>query len=179
MKVSQRLVTASRIMGWLSVAGAVLGPVIVTLCFLFPHSTRVLDIHFNHLGADLIEAVPIEFRVPALLCALLPTGIASFALVALARLFRCYASGEVFSGRALAALSQVTSALFWYVLAGFVMQAPISLLLTYYRGHGHRAISLGFGSDDVEVLFIAGVTFVIARVMAEARRIADENEGFV
>lgn len=179
MKVSDNLVKISRVMAWLSIAGAVIGPIIVILCFLFPTATRVLDVHFSHLGADLVAAVPIEFRVVAMLCALIPAGIASWGLVALARLFRCYAAGEVFSGKALAALSQVTAALFWNVLAAFVMQAPISILLTWYRGGHHREISLGFGSDDVEMLFLAGVTFVIARVMAEARRIADENESFV
>jgi hypothetical protein len=179
MKVSDNLVKISRVMAWLSIAGAAIGPVVVIVCFLFPMTTKVLDIHFNHLGADLIAAVPIEYRLMAMLCALIPAGIASWGLIALAGLFRCYAAGDVFSGKALAALSQVTAALFWYVLAGFVMQAPISVLLTWYLGGHHRELSLAFGSDDVETLFLAGVTFVIARVMAEARRIADENEGFV
>ncbi|MGH6871679.1 MAG: DUF2975 domain-containing protein [Rhizomicrobium sp.] len=179
MKVSNGLVRASRIMAWLSIAGAVIGPVVVTLCFLFPDATRVLDIHFGHLGAELTDAVPIEYRAMAMLCALVPAAVGSWGLIALARLFRCYVVGEVFSGRALHALSQVTAALFWNVLAAFVMQAPISILLTWYLGHGHRQVSLSLGSDDAQVLFVAGVTFVIARVMAEARRIADENEGFV
>jgi hypothetical protein len=179
MKVSNNLVKISRVMAWLSMAGAVIAPTVVILCFLFPTATKVLDIHFNHLGAELIAAVPIEYRLMAMLCALIPTCVASWGLIALARLFRCYENGEVFTAKPLAALSQVTAALFWYVLAGFVTQAPISILLTWYLGHGHRELSLGFGSDDVEMLFLAGVTFVIARVMAEARRIADENEGFV
>jgi hypothetical protein len=79
----------------------------------------------------------------------------------------------------LRALSSVTTALFWNVVAAFVVQAPITYLISMHNPPGHRFISLGFGSDDVEMLFLAGVTFVIARVMAEARRVAEENAGFV
>ncbi len=65
------------------------------------------------------------------------------------------------------------------MIANFVVQAPISLALTWSLGHGHRAISLGFGSGDVSTLFMAGVVLVIARVMTEALRVADENAAFV
>ncbi|HEY2070930.1 MAG TPA: DUF2975 domain-containing protein [Rhizomicrobium sp.] len=179
MTVSPQLVRASKIMACLSLVGAVIAPAVVIGCFLFPSGTRALDIHFGHLGAELVDSVPLQYRLAALVFALIPTGIASWGLVVLARLFRCYARGEVFTAVPLKALSQVTAALFWNVLAAFLTQAPISLLLTYYLGHGHREISLSLGSDDVQVLFVAGVTYVIARVMGEARRLADENEGFV
>jgi Na+-driven multidrug efflux pump len=179
MIISPQLARASRIMAWLSVLGAALGPAVVVACFLFPGATRALDIHFGHLGAELSDAVPLTDRIFAMLCALVPTAIASWGLIALARLFRCFVAGQVFSAGALRALSHVTMALFWNVLAAFVMQAPISFFLTYHLGHGHREISLALGSDDVEMLFLAGATYVIARVMAEARRLAEENEGFV
>jgi hypothetical protein len=65
------------------------------------------------------------------------------------------------------------------VIAGIIMQGAISLALTWSLGQGHRAISIGFGSNDIAGLFMAGVVFVIARVMAEARRVAEENAGFV
>jgi Na+-driven multidrug efflux pump len=179
MTISPQLVRASRLMAWLSTLGAVLGPAVVVGCFLFPAATRALDIHFGHLGAELNDAVPLTDRIFAMLCALVPTAIASWGLIALAGLFRCFVAGQVFSAGALRALSHVTMALFWNVLAAFVMQAPISFFLSYHLGHGHRAVSLTLGSDDVQVLFVAGVAYVLARVMAEARRIADENEGFV
>jgi hypothetical protein len=59
------------------------------------------------------------------------------------------------------------------------MQAPLTYLISMHNPPGHRFMSIGFGSDDVDMLFLAGVTFVIARVMAEARRVAEENAGFV
>jgi hypothetical protein len=179
MTISPQLIRASRIMGWLSMAGAILGPAVTILCFLFPYSTQVLNIDFSHVGAALNASVPLGDRIGALIAMLVPSLIATWGLVSLARLFQAFAQGEVFSLPALRALSNVTTALFWNVVAAFIAQAPVSYFLTMHNPPGHRAISLGFGSDDVEVLFLAGVTFVIARVMAEARRVAEENAGFV
>jgi hypothetical protein len=177
MSASHALVRTSRAMKWLSLAGAILVPLSAVLVFLFPERTQFLDINYNHLGASLIGALPLPDRLLALAFELVPAAFAVWGLVALAQLFRSFAVGEVFSQRALRALNTVTMALLLNVVAAFLMQAPISYFLS--RHTAHREISLGFGSDDVEVLFLAGASFVIARVMAEARRIASENEGFV
>jgi hypothetical protein len=177
MPVSHALIRASRAMGWLSLVGAVLVPLLAILVFLFPERTEFLDMNYNHLGASLTGAIPIGDRLFALSAALIPAAIAAWGLAALVRLFRSFAMGEVFSQRALHSLSKVTMALFLNVVAAILVQAPISYLLS--RHTAHREVSLGFGSDDVEVLFLAGASFVIARAIAEAQRIARENESFV
>ena len=166
-------------MAWLSLTGAVLQPAVTALCFIWPASTIGLDIHFSHVDAATMLGVPLSERLLAMVFALMPALIATWGLVSLARLFQAFVRGEIFSLPALRALSNVTTALFWNVIAGLLVQVPITYLLTMHNPPGHRAISLGFGSDDIEMLFLAGVTFVIARVMAEARRVAEENAGFV
>jgi len=179
MTVSPQLLRASRIMAWLSTAGFLIVPAIVTYIFLDPGHSKWLMFDINHLGAELNDAVPLPFRLAALACALAAVGFTMWALWSLRQLFLKYAAGEVFSQEALRYLSNVAVALFAGVIVDFVMQAPISFLLTWSLGHGHREISLSFGSGDVATLFMAGVVLVIARVMAEARRMADENAGFV
>jgi hypothetical protein len=179
MNVSKKLVSASRIMAWLSMAAVAIIPLVTAAIFLFPDATAIMDVRFSHLGAPLTSAVPLANRVGALLCEIVPVAIAVWGLLALTRLFRLFAKGEVFSAAALKALSQVAAALFWNVLASFIAQAPISYFLTAANPPGQGNISLSLGSDDVEVLFLAGVALVIARVMAEARHMADENASFV
>jgi hypothetical protein len=76
-------------------------------------------------------------------------------------------------------MKNIAIAIFAGVIVNFAMHAPISLALTWYLGHGHREISLDFGSGDVTSLFTAGVVLVISRVMAEAQRAADENTKFI
>jgi len=65
------------------------------------------------------------------------------------------------------------------VIAAFVMEAPITWFLTRDYPPRHAELQLTIQSSDVQLLFLAAVAFVISRVMAEARRLADENAGFV
>ena len=179
MPVSPRLLSLSRVMAWLSLAGFLLLPLITAYGFLSPEKSKWLMLDFDHLGAALNGDVPLNFRLLALLCEFFSVGFSMWALWSLRRLFLIYAHGEVFSSGAFRALNNVAVALFGGVIASFVMQGPISFLLSYPLGPGHRYISLGFGSADLSSLFVAGVVLVIARVMAEARRVAEENAGFV
>ena len=98
----------------------------------------------------------------------------------LRQLFANYAKGQVFSAEPLRHLNNVANALFLGVLADFVMQAPISYLLTWYLGPGHRA-DLARASDRTmrRGCSSPASVLVIARVMGEARRVADENAAFV
>jgi hypothetical protein len=169
----------STLMAWLSTIGFVLLPLVLAYIFVDPDRSRWLMFEYRHGGGWLSAAVPLDLRLLALACAMVPTAFSMWALWSLRRLFLLYAKGSVFSSDALAALNHVAVALFASVIAEFVMQAPISLVLTWANGPHHREISLGFGSNDVATLFMAGVVLVIARVMGEAQRVADENAKFV
>lgn len=177
MAVSKGLVRASRIMAWLSMAGAALGPALVVVGFLFPDLTQALGMKLSYGEAHVIDTIVLRDRLVALPFALIPALIATWGLLALARLFRGFTQGDVFSATSLRALNQVTTALFWNVLSAFALELPVSYFLSAHNGH--HDISLTLGSGDVQLLFLAGVAFVIARVMAEARRVADENASFV
>jgi Protein of unknown function (DUF2975) len=177
--VPTNLAPLSRLMAWLSTAGAVVLPVCVIAAFVFPGSTRALIFDVDHLGGMIGPQVPLVFRLGAMAFALVPTAFSVWALWSLRLLFRKYAEGEVFSRDALRHLNNVAVALFASVIVGFATQAPITFALTWSLGAGHREISLGFGSDDVATLFMAGVVLAIARVMVAAQRLADENAKFV
>ena len=169
----------SKTMAWLSTLGFFLLPACVIYTFLAPDQSNWLMFNYDHKGAALTSSVPILFRALAMVCALASTVFSMWALWALRRLFLLYARGSVFSYDALSALNHVAIALFASVIAAFGMQAPISVALTWSLGPHHREMSLSFGSNDVATLFMAGVVLVIARVMAEAQRVADENAKFV
>lgn len=179
MTIPTRLARASRIMAWLSSAGAILYPVAIALCFFFPDQTVGLGLEIDHLGVPLRGAIPASDRILALFVELVPVGLVTWALVSLARLFRWFSEGEVFSMASLKALGRVTQALFFSVVAACILEAPVSYLLTRAGAAGHREITFSFGSGDIEILFLAGTALVIARAMSEARRIALENESFV
>jgi hypothetical protein len=177
--VPDNLAGLSRIMAGLSGAGLIVYPLMVAATFLFPGGATDWMMFQDHLGPMLNANVPLSFRLGALACEAAPTAFVLWALWSLRQLLLRYAAGDVFSNETLRLLHHVAVAIFAQVIVAFVAQGPVTFLLTYPLGHGHRSISLSFGSDDVFSLFMAGVVLVIARVMAVARRMSDENESFV
>ncbi|HXC57582.1 MAG TPA: DUF2975 domain-containing protein [Rhizomicrobium sp.] len=173
------LARLSRLMAWLATIGLILWPASDIFVYLHPAWAEGLNFDADHLGTVLNDGVPILYRLAALAFSLGAEFFTVWALWSLRALFLLYAEGEVFSPQALKLLNNIAVALFAGVIVGFVVHAPITLLLTWPLGHGHQAISLNFGSDDVITLFSAGVGLVAARVMVEARRLADENAKFV
>jgi hypothetical protein len=178
-KAASNVAWLSRAMAVLTTIGLVLAPAVLIVVFLFPERAAVFDINVDNLGADLNTATPLVWRLAALVCSLIAEGFTLWALWSLRSMLLLYAKGEVFSQRTFTLMNNIAVALFAGVLVGFVMRAPITLLMSWPLGAGHRHISLSFGSGDVITLFEAGVVLVIARVMREAGRLADENAKFV
>jgi hypothetical protein len=178
--VSPKLTRLSRIMAWLSLAGAVIYPLLDAGTFLTPDTLNAVGVfEAHHLGHLVSSTIPFGDRLAAFAVDLIPTLLVSWALIELYRLFLSYARGAVFTEAALRSLSRIAALVFVQVLVAFVAEAPISYLLSLGNPPGHREISLTLTSHDISYLFMAGVVLVIARVMAEARRVADENAGFV
>jgi hypothetical protein len=171
------LVWLSQLMAWLATIGMVLSPLIDAALYVWPGARDGMNFDVDHLGGLLSDAVPLPYRLGALVFSLAAEALIVWALWSLRGLFLRYARGEVFTPPALRLLNDVAVALFASVVVAFAMHAPISLILSL--GIGKPQISLDFGSADVVTLFTAGVVLVIARVMVEAGRIAEENAKFV
>ena len=178
-EAASNLAWLSRAMAMLTTIGMIVSPAVLIAVFLFPEQGTFLVLNVDDLGGELTSATPLAWRLGALVCALVAEGFTLWALWSLRGMLLLYAKGEVFSRRALALMNNIAVALFAGVVVGFVMRAPITALLSWPLGHGHRHVSLSFGSNDVITLFEAGVILVIARVMREAGRLADENAKFI
>jgi hypothetical protein len=169
----------SRFMAGLTTIGLLIYPAGDIAIYLRPQVTQWLMLDADHMGRFLNDGVPLVYRLCALAFSLAGVSFTVWALWSLRRLFLHYSRGDVFSADALRLMENIAIAIFAGVIVSFAGHAPISLALTWYLGHGHREISLNFGSNDIASLFTAGVVLVISRVMAEAQRAADENAKFV
>ncbi|HEY4944127.1 MAG TPA: DUF2975 domain-containing protein [Rhizomicrobium sp.] len=176
-KSASNLARLSRAMAWLATIGVVLTPLGDAVVYLWPGTRSGLNLNADHMDGLLSEAVPLPYRLGALVFSLAAVTLTVWALWSLRGLFLHYARGAVFTPTALRLLNNVAVALFASVVATFAMHAPISLILSL--GIHKPQISLDFGSGDLATLFTAGVVLVIARVMNEAGRIAEENAKFV
>lgn len=178
--VSPKLARASRIMAWLALAGAAVYIALDIGTFLIPDTLNAFGaFQAHHLGMRILSTIPLALRADALALDLVPIALLAWALIELHRLFLAYAGGDVFTEESLGRLSRIAALLFVQAAVAFVMEAPISYVLSLAHPPGHRVVTLTLSSYDVSFLFTAGVVLVIARVMAEARRVAVENAEFV
>jgi len=183
MQVSRKLRTASSVMAWLSLLGAGVLFIAVPLAYLAPVNFLdaggiKLGIHASFAsGLEITTAIPFFYRLAALAVAMLPTGLTLWALLVLFRLFRAYAAGQVFDDAALNWLKRLAGLLFLIVLTSKAGEAATTYIVSLSQSR--RWFGVSFTTDDLTWLFVAGVAVVIARVMAEAHKLARENETFI
>jgi len=118
-------------------------------------------------------------RLRCFAVSLLPLSLWLAALWQLWQLFGRYRLGEVFSLRAVSHVRRFAWSLLALALVDPLSRALMTVAITLDNPVGKRQLALWLGSSDYQLLLCAAVFVTIARVMAEALRVADENRGFV
>jgi hypothetical protein len=167
----------ARLARWLVLAGGALFTLNAVGMWLFPG--YALHIVQSQTQAGVIGPLTLRTRVMLALWDLPSLAVILMALLRLWQLFGEYLQGRVFSARALASLRGFAR---WVLAAAFlspVYRAVLSVLVTLQNGPGKRELTINLSSDDYLMLLIGVVLLAISSVMAEAARIAEDNEGFV
>jgi len=117
--------------------------------------------------ADHPRLLIIEMALESVICLI--------GLYRLTKLLRLFEGGEFFSVRAVRHLRAFALSLLLITLAGCFMP-PLELLAGRLLGIGHvSAIALDIDSNDVWTAMISAVFFVIALIMGEAGKLAEDN----
>lgn len=118
-------------------------------------------------------------RWASILLALPALLVLGYALLRLDRMLRACARGQMF---ALATVAHMKSFI-GCVLASLALTIVEPMLRTLVWRHGFgrndQRFNVGVSSEDLTLLLICALFFVVASLMHEARRIAEDNEGFV
>ncbi len=127
------------------------------------------------------HAIVVDDRARTLgaLVSLLPVSVGLYALWQLWRLFAEYGAGRALGRAALARLKRFAWTLLALALLAPLVRAAMSVVLTMGNPPGQRQLVIGLSWDDYLAVLLAVVLIAIATVMAEAVRVAEENEGFV
>ncbi|HSI47031.1 MAG TPA: DUF2975 domain-containing protein [Ideonella sp.] len=108
-----------------------------------------------------------------------PMSLAWAVLWQLWALFGHYRLGAVFAAPAVRHLRRLGWLMLAYALSQPLAGAAMTVAVSLDNPVGTRQVQLSFGSDDYAGLLMALVFMAIAKVMAEAARVAAENEQFV
>jgi hypothetical protein len=105
--------------------------------------------------------------------------LAGIVLWQLWRLFGRYRQGDVFGPQALRHMRGLGWSMVGLALAQPLLRALMSVAISWGNPPGKRMLQLTVGSNDYALLLLALVLVALGRVMAEAARVAEENEGFI
>jgi hypothetical protein len=122
---------------------------------------------------------PIWLRLSAWAVTMIGAAPLLFGLDRLRRLFALYREGRVFVPAAARRLHAFAAAVIAMAVVQPIAGAALSVLLTIDNPPGQRQFSIAFGSGELQTLFVGVLFLVIATIMREAIRIADENAQFV
>lgn len=95
------------------------------------------------------------------------------------RCFRLFAAGHVFTAEAVRGLSRFAAWALASALTSIVAGAAISVALTLNNPAGMRHLAIGIGSDQVFMVFFAGMVWLLASVIGQGQALAEENASFV
>lgn len=138
--------------------------------------SEMAGMNLQHLAQG---GLTLAARVRMAAVTLLPVGLGLALLWQLWSLFGEYLRGNVFGARALACLRRFAALLFALSLAQPLSQALMSVAVSWDNPPGQRQLVVMLSSNDYALVLGALVFMAIARVMTEAARVAEENEGFV
>lgn len=108
-----------------------------------------------------------------------PVLVLMYGIWRLAGLFGLYRKGVFFTQDNSLNLYVFSMALLFTGVAKIIVEALLSVVLTWGNPPGMKALSIQFGSGEFSILFIAGVLMSVAWIMREAHRLAEENAEFV
>lgn len=138
-----------------------------------------VSFHPRGLQPGTVAALAPGMRWAGIVLALPALFVLGYALLRLDRMLAACARGRMF---ALATVAHM-KAFIGGVLAALALSIVEPLLRTLVWRHGFgrngQRFNLGVSSEELTLLLVCALFFVVASLMHEARRIAEENEGFV
>ncbi len=115
----------------------------------------------------------------ALALALPNVALGLFALWQAWHLFGAYGRGVVFGPQASARLRTLGRCFIGAAVLRPATHTALMLVLTWHNPPGKRQLVVTFSSDDYLCLLFGGLLLAVSWAMAEARRLEQENAGFV
>jgi Protein of unknown function (DUF2975) len=102
-----------------------------------------------------------------------------YALLQVWHLFGAYGRGVVFGPEASSRLRKLAWALMATALVRPLTKTAVIVLLTWHNPPGQRQLVISLAWEDYLSLLFGGLLLAMSWAMAEARRIEQENAGFV
>ncbi|MFC5476596.1 DUF2975 domain-containing protein [Massilia suwonensis] len=154
-----------------------------TLSWLWPEASQLGPVHISFtprgLETGVVAGLPPALRWSGMLCALPALLLLVYAFLRLDRMLRACASGRMFALETVGHMKAFAAALLGALLLTVLEPALRALVWRLVAGGPPRPVNVGVSSEELMLVLICALFFVVASMMHEARRLAEDNEGFV
>jgi hypothetical protein len=158
----------------LVVCGAFVGLAVLTWLWSSPRAIETMLA--PRLGLALVPiAVDAWTRAVGFLVSMIPMSVLLFLLLQAYRLFGAYRLGLLFTDAAPIRLRRIGIGMIGLALLRPVTATLLGVLLTLANAPGQRIVAIGISIDEYMIAACGGLLMAIGHVMAEAKRIADDN----
>lgn len=110
--------------------------------------------------------------------ALPTTLVLVYGLWRLDRLLLNFHRSDLFSAQSIGHLRAFAGATLLSTMLS-IAEAPVRTLALRLAGEGGRHFAVGVNSEQLMLILVCGMFYLITRLMQEGRRLREENEGFV
>lgn len=169
-------------------AARVMSGLCLFIIYALPLSLALIWANFQGLGPHMMEQLPSQVRFETLgvgtllagfVISMIPVSALIYGLINLRSLFRHYSRGVIFSREQAARLRRFALAAMLSVGLQILANSLLSVLLTFNNPPGMRQLAISVSSDQLGTIFLGGVFLVIAWIMGEGSRIAEDNAQIV
>lgn len=138
-----------------------------------------MQISPNGLTFAEARALPFRWRLVAMLVSLPSLAALGYGLWRLNAMLGNIARQAIFAAATIGHLRVFAGATLASVMLS-ILEPPLRTLLFRLIFDDHsRKLGIGVNSEHVMLILVCGLFYLITRLMQEARRVAEENEGFV
>jgi hypothetical protein len=169
-----------RIGGFLFIAGAI--GIYLFVAFwpeLNPHQHFMLKMHLAGVSTETLSQLGTGQRVLVTGLSLPYLIVLTWAFYQLDRAIAAFERGEFFEQKTVAHLRRFAGFLFLAkVLSLMALHARVGMV-KHMMATKHHLVAINLSIDDLSVLLMCALFFLIARLMEEGRRLQEENREFV
>jgi len=131
------------------------------------------------MGGSTVAGLSPGLRWTGALCALPALLLLAYALLRLDRMLRACASGRMFALPTVGHMKAFAASLLGALVLTVIEPALRVAVWRLGFGGPPRAVNVGVSSEELMLVLICALFFVVASMMHEARRIAEDNAGFI
>lgn len=178
LPIGARLLRSARRLSRLTLILATLIPVFGFAQYLFVDRAAIPAPYGMSAVLSTVEWT-LDQRLLAAVVMLFPTISVAVALVALSRICRQYAEGQLFSDAVLGGYRRLGIALVVATVCNWLQPTLLGLALALTLPPGKRFLTFGVSSNDLLLALLAALVFLLGAVMQVAQRVQSENAEIV